>query len=399
MNIMTERDFLQTTQLPPEELNTFIENGLLTPIKALGNLRIFVRKHLVLSEQLRQATELGLTFEQIKPFINRNILDMEGLLQSSEIEGAAILLHEGMTTKELRGVARDEGITGFRRMTRQELIICLTDIDRRNEIIESVRERNRRETTPEVVVEEPTLVEIQLTTNPYGQFMFDIFGEEVEEVRSPETLAIVEVPLEELTPDSNDSPVTPDGQNPSEPVVYTMAQLQGLSYQDLLERALLQHTPEARKMNKSELTSYLRSPLEERASVVSMVLHRHELRQQRSVSALRDLTVEDEVENTQNLDLSEGLIETDDLPETALPDDVDTGVSEIPTTTEVPYTYEELMGMTSKQIAVIVRDHIDVLYFRRMTKAELMTCIFYPELRDEMVRHASNRYDRYRNRS
>lgn len=319
MNIMTERDFLLETQLDNDSLNQFLANGLITPIQISDNKHIYVKKHKLLVEQIAQAIESGFTPEQIQPFVSNNQLDLQSLVEENNIEGSASIIYESLTTKELRSAAREENITGYRRMTRDELLSCLIDESSREEIISNVRERNRRNVEPvEEVIPEP---EVILTENPYGQFMFDIFNEEVEEARSEETRTITEVSLEE----HNDEPI-PQVEEPDE-----------LSEPEVVVTSNLVHedTPHTENQRDEDSSPDEDTPLE------------------------RD---------------------------------------QLPTSDEVPYSYEQLIGMTSKQIAVIVRDHIDVLYFRRMTKEELMTCIFYPERRDEMVRNASERYDRYRNR-
>lgn len=397
LNILTEREFLTETDTALTQINNWIENGVMRPIKMFNDKMVFFRKHVRLVENIKQLESQGLSLEQITPHVSNETVDVDIVLNSQNVLTRTLPYFQSLSYEEIIARCQSERIVGFRRMSREQMEICLAYPEQREEIVETVRESNRRRT------------------------------------RSTRT--------------------TENAPTPTISVIAENSAVLGLSYKDLVQMAKDARIPNFRRMSKDELiicftaseevVSQLIADVRERtknrygnASAVSQPqsLARMNAFDDESISQL--LEEEQEFLSEQPFYEEDVISEDDEVfavsaPETELPefDDIEVDVDEedeeevvifeeasseevpvveappvvspetvLPEQTTVPFTLEELQAMNSKQVAVVVRDYLDIKYFRRMTKEELIICIFDPSRREEMVEIAAARYELYRGR-
>lgn len=379
MNILTEREFLSRTSVEATQVNEWIAGGIMRPIQTLDEKLIYLKKHVQLAENIHQLTQHGLSLQQIRPFVENETVDIEQVLQQQNVLERTIEFYQSLPYDEIVSRCQAERIVGFRRMSREEMEICLAYPDRRAEMSELVRERNRRRTRPTTSAPQQTAEPVQTT------------------------------PVSTST-DARD-------------------EIMSLNYTQLVQRAQAARIPNFRRMTKTELQFCFLASEQEVQQLVEQVRERtrqrygsgsesnvqnHELvgidmetvgfdtsnpfygtaamaipfgHFAPETTPVQDTVVEEEVEEVQDTVVEEDIQEVEPVVEQTTPQ-----------SDEVPYSYEELQAMNSKRVAEVVRDHLDIKYFRRMTKEELIICIFEPERREEMVENAAARYELYRGR-
>lgn len=381
MNILTEREFLSRTSVEATQVNEWIAGGIMRPIQTLDEKLIYLKKHVQLAENIHQLTQHGLSLQQIRPFVENETVDIEQVLQQQNVLERTIEFYQSLPYDEIVSRCQAERIVGFRRMSREEMEICLAYPDRRAEMSELVRERNRRRTRPTTSAPQQTAEPVQ--TTPVSA-QTDARGE-----------------------------------------------IMNLTYTQLVQKAQAARIPNFRRMTKTELQFCFLASEQDVQQLVEVVRERtrqrygsgsesnvqnHELvgidmetvgfdasnpfygsvmtapfgNFAPDTTPVQDTVVEDEVEEVQEV---QDIVVEEETPE------VEPVVEQTtPQSDEVPYSYEELQAMNSKRVAEVVRDHLDIKYFRRMTKEELIICIFEPERREEMVENAAARYELYRGR-
>lgn len=381
-NIMTELEFRNQTELSEETLSSWIQRNILRPIMAGTGGRFFLPKHVRLVQGVRELELQNVEEDVIFQHVENEVLNVEAVLGLVNVNHRSLEYYQGLSYDELINLAREERITGFRRMTREELEICLSSPEQRPEIITAVRERNRR--TPAPVVE-----------------------------------AVVE---------TAETPEVTEGTD-----------YNSMSYKDLVIIARENAIPNFRRMTKEELIVCISGTSEE---IDAVIIEVRERTRERYGSGSQNLEV-DQMDLGEFFEELDGVIEDpdffeepfvapvnntsdeitvsasveEDTPVTFVEEtvqataqtpaeefaaltDLEPRVFELSegdwVTEEVPFNLQQLQAMNSKQLAVVLRDHCPVKYFRRMTKGELLICIFQPERRAEMSENALLRYERYR---
>lgn len=392
-NIMTELEFRNQTELSEDIISSWVQTNVIRPLEVNGG-KYFLPKHIRLVSGIRELESRDIEQEVIFGHIQNEVLDVEAVLSTMDVNHRNLDYYQGLSFEELVELARTERVTGFRTMTREELEICLSSPDQRAEIIAAVRERNRLAREARANAQSTETVEVETPSN--------------EETATPE----------------ND---------------YSQ-----MSYKDLVIMARENAIPNFRRMTKDELIIVNFGTADEIDAVIIDVRERTRNRygsgsQNQEVDQMDlgeffddlDGTVEDpdfyeepfitlEEEFEEEIVPSEITVEPaieEETPVTIIEPAAEETVTEVVAevtennveeprvyvmpegdwvTDEVPFTFAQLQALNSKQLAVVVRDHCPVKYFRRMTKDELLICIFQPELRSEMSANALLRYERYR---
>lgn len=394
MNILTEREFLTETESTLPQVTNLIDIGVFNPIKLFSDKLVFFRKHVRLILSIKQLESQGLSFEQIAPHIQDETLDVQTVLDNANVTVYNLAYFQSLSYEDLIDRCRAERIVGFRRMTREQMEICLSDPEQREIIVQEIRESNRRRTRPATA--EPAAPEVTVTPAP---------------VVTPQDIV--------LNSDLSNTP-----------------------YKELVQLAKEQRIPNFRRMTKDELIICFTASDEVVAQLIAHVRERTKNRYGSSASSvqtqpLAQFTFDENY--SQLLEEQSQLLEEQPQPffeetiediqvdeDTVVPDspeeevaapepvaevlpspenivivpseELDTSVPADAHTDEVPHSLEELQAMPAKQVACVVRDYLNLKYFRRMTKEELITCIFRPELRPAMVATAAARYELYRGR-
>lgn len=394
-NIMTELEFRNQTELSEEIISSWVQSNVIRPLEVNGG-KYFLPKHIRLATGIRELESRNVEQEVIFGHIQNEVLDVETVLNTMDVNHRNLEYYQGLPFEELVELARTERVTGFRTMTREELEICLSSPAERADIIAAVRERNR-------------LARAEARANANVQS-----NEPVETSSNEET----------ATPENDYSQ---------------------MSYKDLVILARENAIPNFRRMTKEELIIVNFGTAEEIDAVIIDVRERTRNRYGAGSQNLEvdqmdlgeffeeldgivedpdfyeepfvtveeefeedeivpsEITVEPTVEEATPITFVEPTVEetvTEATAEVAENNIEEPQVFVMPegdwVTDEVPFTFAQLQALNSKQLAVVVRDHCPVKYFRRMTKDELLICIFQPERRSEMSANALLRYERYR---
>lgn len=394
MNILTEREFLSETESTLPQVRNLIDIGVFNPIKMFNDKLVFFRKHVRLIMNIKQLEAQGLNFEQISPYIQNETLDVQTVLANSEVTVYNLAYYQSLAYEDLIEHCRTERIVGFRRMTREQMEICLTDAEQREVIVQSIRESNRRRSRPATT--EPTVQEVVITAPPVVTPQDIVLNSDLSVVPYKE---LVQLAKEERIP--NFRRMTKD-----ELIICFTAS-------DEVVAQLIAHVRERTKNRYGSSSSSTQGqPLGEftfNEDYSQLLEEQQELLEEQPQPFFEEEDLqfeEDEVTNLpEEVQAPEPVAEVLPSPETIeivseepITETLQPFISEEVETEEVPYSLEQLQSMPTKQVACVVRDHLSVKYFRRMTKEELIICIFEPDRRPEMIAIAAARYELYRGR-
>lgn len=161
--ILTARDISKEVDIEVPTLESLQAQGVLNGIRVYGDKFVYLKEHVVFIRTVKELLDNGMDIQTIQSNVENGVLNVEAAMeQHSQVR------YEQLSYSELIEHAREERIVGFRRMNKEELIECLNHPERREEISELVRERNRQrqeEHSPEVPVQETEEQTVTSTTD------------------------------------------------------------------------------------------------------------------------------------------------------------------------------------------------------------------------------------------
>lgn len=387
-NILTEKEFIEQTHVDFDTTLHWINQGALKPFD-FQNKFFFFPKHIRLMEGIKELVSQNIPQDIILTNIENDVLNVENVLSSQNIETRSLEFFQGLTYEELIARCRESRVVGFRRMTREEMETCLFDPSRQEEIVNAVRSRNRRTTTSTPVVEENVVVDIPtVTNNSYSTLSYKELVEAAKNNSVPNFRRMSKNELLVVLGGTSEQ-----GQLVIDTVRERTRQRYGSGSAVVTSNQTLQEDFDFNQDELIEDTSFADGGFYEEPFI--------EVQEEIATedASIEDLVVEEE-EFTLEIEETEIVLQVpteDFLTPTRLDyPDVDLHTEVINADNPTPFSLEELQGMNSKQVAVVVRDYAPVKYFRRMTKEELIICIFEPARRAEMSAIALERYERYR---